>query len=35
MSRPPFAPRVKVPDRANVRGNPDAVGMVNLLSMKM
>lgn len=35
MLKPPFAPGVKVPDRANVRGNPDAVGMTNLLSMKM
>lgn len=35
MRMPPTAPGVKVPDRANVRGKPDAVGMMNLLSMKM
>lgn len=35
IRRPPFAPGVKVPDIANVRGKPDAVGIMNLLSMKM
>lgn len=33
--RPPFAPGVKVPDSANVKGKPAAVGIMNLLSMKM
>lgn len=33
--RPPFAPGVKVPDRENVKGKPDAVGIMNRLSMKM
>lgn len=35
MRIPPLAPGVKVPDRANVKGKPDAVGIMNLLSMKM
>ena len=35
MRRPPFAPGVKVPDIANVKGKPDAVGKMNLLSMNM
>lgn len=35
MRRPPFAPGVKVPDRAKDRGMPDEVGKMNLLSMKM
>lgn len=33
--RPPFAPGAKVPDIAKVSGNPEEVGKVNLLSMKM
>lgn len=35
MLKRPLAPGAKVPDRANARGRPEAVGMMNLLSIKM